>query len=590
MADNIRSPICSVLGHVDHGKSSILDAIRDSCIIAKEAGAITQAIGASIVPVDIIKKKCGKLLEQLKMDITVPGLLFIDTPGHAAFTSLRKRGGNLADIAVLVVDINEGFKPQTIEALEILKFYKTPFLVAANKLDLIPGWRTQEGAVLGNIQKQTPDVKTKIDTKIYELVGKLSEKGFNSERFDRVEDYTKEIGIVPVSAKTKEGLPELMMMLTGLAQKFLEKNLEVNIKGLAKGTILEVKEEKGLGITMDVIIYDGTLKVNDQIVIGAIDNPIVTKVRALFEPMPLAEMRDTKSKFKPVKTATAATGVKIAAPVRYEDDPCQAWDMACTEETLEETKEAVQQEIEEVMIETDTEGIIIKADTIGSLEALTNLLREKGIQIRKAAVGDVSKKDITDAQTNIETDPLTAVILAFNLKTTDDVKGMAGAVKIITSDIIYRLIDDFDAWQEQKKKEREAEKLKQIPSPCKFKVMTNCIFRGSNPAIVGVDILGGKLKTGVPVMKDGKNIGNVKAIQSDKKNISEAEEGKQVAASIMGPTVGRQIQEEDVLYTYITEPEFRKLKELKEFLSASDKEVLRQIAEIMRHENPVWGV
>ncbi|MBU0461132.1 MAG: translation initiation factor IF-2 [Nanoarchaeota archaeon] len=589
MAGNLRSPICSVLGHVDHGKSSILDAIRDSCIVAKEAGAITQAIGASIVPVEILKKKCGKLLEAMKITVTIPGLLFIDTPGHAAFTSLRKRGGNLADIAILVVDINEGFKPQTIEALEILKFYKTPFIVAANKIDLISGWQSKQVGIIQEINSQRPQTITAIETKLYELVGKLSEYGFNSERFDRVDDFTKEIGIIPVSAKTREGLPELMMMITGLAQKYLEQNLKVNIAGPAKGTILEVKEEKGLGVTMDVIIYDGIIKVNDQIVIGGVEAPIVTKVRALLEPMPLAEMRDVKSKFKPVKEAVAATGVKISAP-DIENVVAGMPLRVATKDTLEQVKDEITEEIENVMIETDNDGIIIKADTIGSLEALTNLLQGKNIPIRKAMVGDISKKDVSDAQSNYEADPLTAVILGFNIKVSDEVKSLSPHVKILTNDVIYRLIEDFEKWQEGMKKALEASQLDVLTRPCKFKIMPNYVFRQSNPAIVGADILNGRLKTGAGVMKDGKTISTVKEIQAEKENLSVVEQGKQVAVALTNVTVGRQIHENDILYTYIPESDFKKLKELKEYLTRSEIEALKEIAEIMRKQNPVWGI
>ncbi|MCX6707042.1 MAG: GTP-binding protein [Candidatus Woesearchaeota archaeon] len=254
----LRSPICSVLGHVDHGKSSILDSIRGTCVVKGEAGLITQAIGASIIPLGTIKAKCGKLLETMNMTFTIPGLLFIDTPGHAAFTSLRKRGGALADIAIVVIDINEGFKPQTIEAIEILKNNKTPFIIAANKIDLIPGWKISQKSILQNIMEQSPDVITKIDMKLYEIVGQIHEKfSMNSERFDRVDDFTKQIAIVPCSAKTGEGLQELIMVIAGLAQRFLEKALDFNIDGPAKGSIMEVKEDKGLGKTIDVIIYDG---------------------------------------------------------------------------------------------------------------------------------------------------------------------------------------------------------------------------------------------------------------------------------------------------------------------------------------------
>ncbi|MAE13664.1 translation initiation factor IF-2, partial [Candidatus Woesearchaeota archaeon] len=243
-----RSPIVSVLGHVDHGKSSILDRIRGTNIVAGEAGGITQAIGASIIPLETIQKKCGKLLEALNMDLTIPGLLFIDTPGHAAFTNLRKRGGNLADIAILVVDLNEGLKAQTKEAIEILLSYKTPFIIAANKLDLVPGYRKASEFVIQDIEAQSPRTKELIQTKIYELVGQIFDlTKLESDRFDSVDDYTKKLAIIPTSAVSGQGISELLMVLTGLAQRYFEEHLKIDVEGMGKGTILEVKEEKGLG-------------------------------------------------------------------------------------------------------------------------------------------------------------------------------------------------------------------------------------------------------------------------------------------------------------------------------------------------------
>jgi translation initiation factor 5B len=590
-ASNIRSPVCSVIGHVDHGKSSILDSIRSTRIVSKEAGGITQAIGASIIPLDIIQKKAGDLLKALKMDFTIPGLLFIDTPGHAAFTSLRKRGGNLADIAILVVDINDGFKPQTDECVEILKNYKTPFVVAANKIDVIGGWKPGKGSVLQTIDSQEKNVKNAVDTKLYEIVGKLHEFGFPSERFDRVSDFTKEIAIVPVSAKTGEGIPELLMVVTGLAQRYLEKCLECNIAGPAKGTILEVKEEKGLGTTLDVIIYDGTIKVNDTIVIGGIEGPITTKVRALLQPAPLAEMRDKKAKFRGVKEAVAATGVKISAPDI--DDVIAGMPLrGATPETINKVKEDIQAEVEEVLIETDKDGIIVKADTIGSLEAIVGMLKSKGLTIRKATVGEVSKKDVADAESNLEKEPLNAAILAFNIPMDDEILAFAKGkgIKIIHSEVIYTLIDSFEKWREEKRKKLEAKELEGLVRPCKFRVMPNYVFRQSNPAIVGCDILVGELKVGMPVMKDGKDISTVKSIQHEKDSISTAAAGKQVAVSLPSVTVGRQVNENDMLYSGIPEPDFRKLKSLKKLLRNDEIEVMKEIATMKRKQNPLWGV
>ncbi|HEY9706159.1 MAG TPA: GTP-binding protein, partial [Allocoleopsis sp.] len=312
-----RSPIISVLGHVDHGKSSILDRIRNSSVTDGEAGGITQAIGASIVPLHILKKFCDKV--NTKFNFIIPGLLFIDTPGHEAFTSLRKRGGNLADIAILTIDINEGFKPQTIEAFEILKNYKTPFIIALNKIDLVNGFRIKEDlkdkTLMENLNAQEFQVQQDIEAKLYNIVAFISEKfGMESERFDRC-DYTKQLAIVPCSAKTGIGISELLMVLTGLTQKYLENSLKCNIEtnSPSKGTILEVKNVEGMGLCMDAIIYDGVMRVNDVLIIGNIEKPIVTKVKGLFEPKALIDMRDKKAKYQSIKEINAASGVRLSA-------------------------------------------------------------------------------------------------------------------------------------------------------------------------------------------------------------------------------------------------------------------------------------
>ena len=582
---SIRSPIIVVVGHVDHGKTLLLDQIRGTAIQQGEAGGITQAIGASMIPLSIIKKICGDLLKSLKIQFTVPGLLFIDTPGHAAFTSLRKRGGSLADLAVLVIDINEGIMPQTQEAIDILKQAKTPFVVAANKIDLISGWRSYKGDLLKTIEGQSEGVKKELDRKLYELVGKLYERGFNSERFDRVEDYTKQVAIVPCSAKTADGIPELLMIITGLTQKYLEECLTCEVSGPAKGTVLEVKEEKGLGTTVDVIIYDGTLKKGDAIVIGGIDKPIVTKVKALFEPMPLAEMRDKKSKFKPVNQVTAATGVKVSS--MYAEEVIAGMPLrGCEEDEIEKVKKELKKEVEEILIQTDKEGIVIKADTLGSLEALTKLLKEKNILIKRADIGDITKRDISEAESNYEENPLRAVVLGFNVKSDLDSK----KVKIITNNIIYKLIEDFERWQELEKARGEERQLDILTRPCKLEILKGYVFRQSHPAIVGVEVLLGIAKTGTGLMKTGKAIAEIKSMQLEKESVSEAEKGKKVAVSLDRVTVGRQIKEGDVLYSFIPENDFRKLKELKRYIKQDEIECLREIVEIMRRDNPVWGV
>jgi translation initiation factor 5B len=566
----IRSPICTVVGHVDHGKSSILDKIRGTAIVQSEAGGITQCISSTCVSLDTVKKISGNLLQKLKIKLTIPGLLFIDTPGHSAFSNLRKRGGNLADIAILVIDINEGIREQTIECIEILKNYKTPFLIAANKIDLISGWRNNNQNLLENIKKQNSNVQEILDKKLYELVGKLSEFNFNSERFDRVEDYTKQIAIVPLSAKTGEGISELLMVLTGLAQKYLEQSLKINVAGQAKGIVLEVKEQRGLGTVLDAIIYDGTLKINDTIVIGSLNQPIVTKVRALIEPI------------GSVKEVHAASGVRISAPDLKNIFGGMPFSVA--NKDLEKIKKEIQKEVEEVLLEVDNEGIIVKADTLGSLEALINLLKNKNILIKKASMGDVTKKDITEA--SAEKDILNKIILGFNIKPIEE-----SNIKQIINDVIYKIIDEYELWVQQQKQEIEKKDLEYIPKPCKLKILRGCIFRQSHPAVVGVSVLNGTLKNGIDLMKEnGNKIGKVKSMQLEKENIAEALKGQEVAIALPEVTAGRQINEDDILYSNLNEQEFIRLKKLKKYLNSDEIEVLKEIAEIKRKDNPIWGV
>jgi translation initiation factor 5B len=540
------------------------------------------------------KHIAGELLGSMKAKIDIPGLLFIDTPGHAAFTSLRKRGGTLADIAIVVVDINEGPKPQTIEALEILRTYKTPFIIAINKIDLISGYKKiDEKSFIKNMQKQDPQYNENFEIKLYQIVGKLQELGFMSERFDRISDHTKEISLVPVSAKSMIGIPEMLMVLIGLAQKYLRKDLHIDPKASARGIILEVKEDKGLGTTLDVIIYDGTIRIHDTIVTPTLDGIITTKVKALLEPAALQEMRDKKAEFKHVNRVVGATGVKICAQglegaiagmplVTAIDD----------EDALEAIKEELTSDISETMIEKENEGIIIKADTLGSLEAVSTLLKEKSIPIKKASIGPISLKDIKQAAALREDYPQFGAILGFNVSCSEEmlVEAKKSRVRIINNNIIYRIIDDYEAYLEDTKKEEQRINLKGLPSPCKISILPGYIFRQSGPAIVGCIVEKGELQVGIHLMKNGKKIGRVKSLQQDKESVSKADEGARIAVSIEGATVGRQIDENDVLYSYIEEEEFRTYKKHREILKPAEKEVLTQIGQIMREENTMWGV
>lgn len=568
----LRQPLVVVMGNVDSGKTSLLDRIRRTAVAQSEAGGITQMISSSAISLKTVKHICGNLLKDKK--ISIPGFVFIDTPGHAAFSNMRKRGGNLADIAILVIDINEGIKPQTEECIAILKNYKTPFFIALNKIDNISGFQGKEGALLSTLHVQSPGVQQDIDAKLYTIVGKLYEIGFQAERFDRVEDYTKTIAMVPCSAREGYGLPELLMVLIGLAQRYLEAQLETEKDAAGKGTVLEVKEDRGLGTTIDVILYEGTVAVNDPIIIGGLQEPIVTKVKGLFEP-------DEKMKFKPVKEVHAAAGVKISAVGI--NNVVAGMPLFVIRNNEEELRQHIKEEIEEVLIETDDEGVVVKADTLGSLEAVISMLREKGIPIKKASVGAVTKKDLTAA--TADTEPLNRVVLCFN------VPGESETVKVIANTVIYQLIDDLEAWRTEQIKKEEEKSLGDLVRPAKVVYLQGCTFRQNNPCVIGVEILGGSLQPNRELVKEnGDFVGQIKTMMENKETLEKAERGKQVAISLPGVTAGRQIKEGDIFYVDMHEGNFRKLKELKRFLTSEEVSVLKELAEIKRKINPLWGV
>ncbi|BAA81387.1 translation initiation factor IF-2 [Aeropyrum pernix K1] len=583
----LRQPIVVVLGHVDHGKTTLLDKIRRTAVAAKEAGGITQHIGASIVPADVIEKIAEPLKKVIPVKLVIPGLLFIDTPGHELFSNLRRRGGSVADFAILVVDIMEGFKPQTYEALELLKERRVPFLIAANKIDRIPGWKPNPDApFIETIRRQDPKVREILEQRVYEIVGKMYEAGLPAELFTRIKDFRRKIAIVPVSARTGEGIPELLAVLAGLTQTYLKERLRY-AEGPAKGVVLEVKEMQGFGTVVDAVIYDGVLKKEDIIVVGGREGPIVTRVRALLMPAPLQDIRSREARFVQVDRVYAAAGVRIAAPGLDDVIAGSPIYAAESEEEARKLMEAVQREIEELRFRTENIGVVVKADTLGTLEALVEALRRRGVPVRLADIGPVSRSDVLDAAVTRKIDPYLGVVLAFNVKVLPEAEEEASraGVKIFRESMIYKLIEDYEEWV---KKEKEAERLKALNSlirPGKFRILPGYVFRRSDPAIVGVEVLGGVIRPGYPVMdSQGRELGRIMAIKDRDRSLEEARLGAAVAVSIQGRIlIGRHANEGDILYTNVpAQHAYKILTEFKDLVSKDELDVLREIAEIKR--------
>ena len=589
-----RQPIVCVLGHVDTGKTLLLDKIRKTSVQAREIGGITQHIGASFFPVDTLKQLVGPLLSMVKSEIEIPGLLVIDTPGHEAFTNLRRRGGSAADIAILVIDILRGFEAQTYECIEILKIRKTPFLVAANKIDRVPGWKSYPDVPFSKAyQMQDPYVREDLDTKLYDIIGVFSRVGFRVDRFDHIKDFTKTVAIVPTSAMTGEGITELIMVLIGLTQQYLKKRLQTT-EGPAKGTVLEIKEEPGLGLTLNTIIYDGVLQKDDLIVVGGKEKPIVTPIRAILVPKPLDEIRDPRDRFSSVDSVSAAAGVKIVAP-DLEGALAGAPLYAVAEgEKPEKYVRLISEEIQKIRIATDVEGIILKADTLGSLEAIAENLKNNNVPIRLADVGDISKRDVTEASVVKEHEPLYGAILAFNVKILPDADEEAKIknVQIFKEKIIYHLIDNYLTWLKSQREARFEHQFDALVKPARICILEGYVFRRAKPAIFGVEILAGKIKPKLSLIRaeDGEEVGEIQQIQEKGKALSEAYKGMQVAISMDKPIMGRHIFEKDVLYVKIPESDAKALQtKFMDKLTTEEQEALKEYVNVMRKKMPFWA-
>ena len=575
MESKIRQPIVTVAGHVDHGKTSILDSIRCSSVADCEAGAITQKISFTKFPIKQLKQSCP-LIEKSGIDLDIPGFLFIDTPGHAAFSSLRSRGGSLADLAVLVIDINEGIKPQTAEVIQILKANKTPFVIALNKIDRISGWSKLGDNLKESIEMQPPHIKQEFEDKFYTLIGALNSYGFNGELYYKITDFTKNIAMVPCSAKTLEGLSELLMMLCGLSQKFLKEQLALGEK--AKGVVLEIKKEKCIN-QVEAILYDGSLKLGDEIAIASFNEPIFTKIKAIHE------IQNLSDKFTSVNTASASSGIRLQITNKENILPGMPF---MTFDNKEEVKEAFKEEVSE-SIKTDKKGIIIKADSLGSLEALITLLKQSGIKFVKAGIGNINKSDILSAKANLKIDPIDAMIVGFNVDIDEDAGDVSG-IKVLTEEVVYKLIENLQKFREEKAKEIERERLMGLAKIAKLEILHEYVFRNTSPAIFGVKIVGGKVNSGMNLIDDsGEDVGRVKNIQADKKSVNESCEGMEVAISVPGSNYERKIKDKKFLYSNLGEKQFKKFKDNKDLLSSAEISVLKEIADIKRKKQEDWG-
>lgn len=572
-----RSPIITVMGHIDHGKTTLLDKIRNTRVADKEAGQITQSIGSTFVPMSLIKSISKKFRS---FESSIPGLLFIDTPGHEAFKCMRERSCKIADIAILVVDILEGFMQQTKECIELLRESKTPFVLAINKIDKFHGWKSISQSFLENYNYQSENVKIEFEKRFYEVVSELEKFNLRGERFDRVIDFTKEIAAVPISAKSGEGIPELLYILAGLSEKYLKKFLLKTEN--SHGIILEIKDVKGLGKTIDVILIDGRIEVGDYFVTFG-KKPKITKIRAILIPKQIQDIRMEK-KFENVSKIEASNGVKLL--LQDVDDILPGVEFFLTKniENANIIVKNLENKCSKDFSIKKNEGLILKADTLGALDALKNIFKD--FKIKYCDIGEITKEDILEA--SINSDIFLRAIITFNIKSSEEINKIAkeNGVKIISSNIIYELFENYMKWREEKKMELLEKELENVVFPAKIRIIPGYIFRASKPAIVGCEVLEGRIKSDYELFKVVNEkiieLGKIKEIQDKGISLPIAKKGMKVAISITDAIVGRNIFENDILFSNVDENSYLILKKYENILSDEEKKLLEEIREIKK--------
>ncbi|XP_045812596.1 eukaryotic translation initiation factor 5B-like [Trifolium pratense] len=562
--NNLRSPICCIMGHVDTGKTKLLDCIRGTNVQGGEAGGITQQIGATYFPAENIRERT----KELKADATlkVPGLLVIDTPGHESFNNLRSRGSGLCDIAILVVDIMHGLEPQTIESLNLLKMRNTEFIIALNKIDRLYGWKTCRNAPIRKaMMKQSKDVKNEFNMKVTQIITQFKEQGLNTELYYKNKEMGETFSIVPTSAISGEGIPDMLLLLVQWTQRTMIEKLTYSEE--VQCTVLEVKVIEGHGTTIDVVLVNGVLHEGDQIVVSGMQGPIVTTIRALLTPHPMKELR-VKGSYIHHKEIKAAMGIKITAQGLEHAIAGASLYVVKPDDDLEYIKKAALEDVESVLSRVDRsgEGVCVQASTLGSLEALLEFLKtpEVNIPVNAINIGPVHKKDVIKAGVMLEKKREYSTILAFDVKVTPEARELADklGVKIFSADIIYHLFDQFKAYMDNIKEEKKKESADEVVFPCVLKIIPNCVFNKKDPIILGVNIVEGTLKIGTPICipsQDFIDIGRIASIEINKKSVNHAMKGQEVAIKIVGcnseekqKTFGRHFDIDDELVSHIS--------------------------------------
>uniref|UniRef100_A0A8C2SLJ1 Eukaryotic translation initiation factor 5B n=1 Tax=Coturnix japonica TaxID=93934 RepID=A0A8C2SLJ1_COTJA len=590
--EKLRAPVICVLGHVDTGKTKILDKLRHTHVQDSEAGGITQQIGATNVPLEAINEQTKMVKNFDRENIKIPGMLIIDTPGHESFSNLRNRGSSLCDIAILVVDIMHGLEPQTIESINLLKSKKCPFIVALNKIDRLYDWKkSPDTDVAVTLKKQKKNTKDEFEERAKAIIVEFAKQGLNAALFYENKDPRTFVSLVPTSAHTGDGMGSLIALLVELTQTMLTKRL-AECQEL-RAQVMEVKALPGMGTTIDVILINGRLREGDTIIVPGVEGPIVTQIRGLLLPPPMKELR-VKNQYEKHKEVVAAQGVKILGKDLEKTLAGLPLLVAHKEDEVPVLKDELIHELKQTLnaIKLEEKGVYVQASTLGSLEALLEFLKTSEVPYSGINIGPVHKKDVMKASVMLEHDPQYAVILAFDVRIERDAQEMADSlgVRIFSAEIIYHLFDAFTKYRQDYKKQKQEEFKHIAVFPCKMKILPQFIFNSRDPIVMGVVVEAGQVKQGTPMCVPSKNfvdIGIVTSIEINHKPVEVAKKGQEVCVKIEpipgeSPKMyGRHFEATDILVSKISRQSIDALKDwFRDEMQKSDWQLIVELKKV----------
>lgn len=587
ITNSIITPICSVLGHVDVGKTKLLDYLRSTH--TKEVSGITQQIGTTVFDKESLQKLCGKLGEELEVD----RLIMIDTPGHSNFTTMRQVGAVISNLVIVVVDINKGLEEETKRCLKFVKEnHDTNFVIALNKLDRIYGWNPTENAPLKRAFNKNKAVMDTVKDNINRIICQLAELEINACAYYDNKDLSTFVSMIPLSAQTGEGIPDLILVISKMMVRATKKLEENPISQYTFGYFLDKRYEERTGNFNVSININKELNFGDRLVIVDRDDKNMqyeSVVKSLVSSSEGKEMKD-KSRYKTIQNVngTAGLGIFLNDDITPSPGSMYAVTTGLSDSEKDELIRLMQENMSctssNLMCQYDKKeyGVFLYAPSLNILSALISIVNEQKIPIMDHCVGRLTRQTVIkingvyermDVEHEINYVQRYKTILVFNPVAEKEnpldgiesnVVGMCNQNKItmIGEKTVFKVLEKYKEYVDNCDVKFH-NKYKNIGDSFQLKILPEFVFMKTTPLLFGIRVVKGQFKVGtlVVAVKGDQQIllGNVTSIQKNKKNVDTMKVGDEICIRIESSgdklTFGEDFDDTFEIQRYITNEE-----------------------------------